>query len=297
VTNKKFFVFLLTLLILFFLAGYLTLKSNIFFKKDSNKNITLEKTNNVISSIEPTPTLTPTPTPTPKPLTFSEMNSLYGPCVYLPTLMYHHVQDMNLAKEKKQTGLTVDTETFKSQMQYLKEKGYQTIGFSELINFFDSGTGIAKKTILITFDDGYDDFYLNALPILKEYGFKASVFIPTGLMNNAGYMIWEQIIDANNAGYYFGNHTWSHKNVLQEKEVIDNEITLGDKILAERGLNNLKVFAYPYGFSSSYSEELLSNLGYKLAFTTKSGSTLCKKLRFELPRIRIGNISISSYGF
>lgn len=251
----------------------------------------------IAQQYEVAPVPTASPTPTPRPLTFAEMNSLYGPCVYLPTLMYHHVQDMTVAKEKNQSGLTVDTATFKAQMQYLKDKGYQTVGFSDLINFFDNGGTIAKKSILITFDDGYDDFYLNALPILKEVGFKASVFVPTGLMDNPGYMLWVQINDASGYGIYFGNHTWSHKNVFQAKNVVENEITLADTQLAERGYNQLKVFAYPYGSSNVYSESVLQKLGYKIAFTTTPGSTQCIKLRYDLRRIRVGNISIFSYGF
>lgn len=296
--NKKFFLPVLASTVLVLILSFLYFSNSKLFPESFLTPINILQSNKEAnSSLLPTLVPSPTPSPTPKPLTFAEMNSLYGPCVYLPTLMYHHVQDMEVAKEKKQTGLTVDTQTFKSQIQYLKDKGYQTVGFSDLINFFDSGAVIPNKSILITFDDGYDDFYLNALPILKEFGFKASVFIPTGLMGNPGYMLWEQITDANNAGYYFGNHTWSHKNVLQAKDVVEKEITLGDSLLSERGLNNLKVFAYPYGFSNNYSEEILTRLGYKIAFTTKPGSTLCKKLRFDLPRIRIGNTSISSYGF
>jgi|WetSurSiteA1Bulk_404760.scaffolds.fasta_scaffold03542_3 peptidoglycan/xylan/chitin deacetylase (PgdA/CDA1 family) len=246
--------------------------------------------------IQPTPVPSPTPTPTPKPLTFAEMNALYGPCVYLPTLMYHHVQDMTVAKEKNQHNLTVATETFRSQMTYLKGKGYSTASVNDLVNFFDAGTAIAKKSILITFDDGYDDFYLNALPILKENGFKAIVFLPTGLIGNPDYMIWVQISDAFSGGTFFANHTWSHKNVKQTNDVVEKEITTADTQLADRGLNSPKVFAYPYGFSSTFSESVLSKLGYSLAFTTKPGSTLCKKQRYDLPRIRIGNSSLSSYG-
>lgn len=242
------------------------------------------------------PLPSPTPTSTPKPLTFAEMNALYGPCVYLPTLMYHHVQDMTIAKSKNQQNLTVDTETFRSQMSYLKGKGYTTATVNDLVNFFDAGAPIAKKSVLITFDDGYDDFYLNALPILKENGFKAIVFLPTGLMSNPDYMVWEQIMDAFYGGTFFANHTWSHKNVKQANDVVEKEITTADTQLADRGLNSPKVFAYPYGFSSAFSESVLSKLGYSLAFTTTPGSTLCKKQRYDLPRVRIGNSSLSSFG-
>lgn len=259
--------------------------------------ISLFKTPTPIPTSTPVPTLAPTPTPTPRPLTFGEMNALYGPCVRLPVLMYHHIQDKDKAIKKKQTALTVETTVFQAQMAYLKEKDYQTVNLNELINFFDFGAKILPKSILISFDDGYDDFYLNALPILKENNFRAVVFLPTGLMNNSGYLSWDQIIDSAGYGIYFANHTWSHKNVGGKEDVMKNEISTADFQLSEKGLNSPKIFAYPYGFDSNRAEAYLQSLSYKLAFSTKPGSILCKKLRLDLPRVRIGNSSLSNYGF
>ncbi len=243
------------------------------------------------------PMPSPTPTPTPRPLTFAEMNVLYGPCTYLPTLMYHHIQDMEDAKTKNQQNLTVDTTIFREQMQYLKDKGYQTLSMADLVNFFDSGVPIPKKSVLITFDDAYDDFYLNVLPILREFGFGATVFTPSGLVNNPGYLSWDQISEAQGANIFFANHTWSHKSMKSDGSIDEKEISTADIQLTERGLNNPKVFAYPYGLTSSVAEEILSKYGYKAAFTTKHGSALCLTQRFTLPRIRIGNGPLSSYGF
>ncbi|MFZ5932940.1 MAG: polysaccharide deacetylase family protein [Patescibacteria group bacterium] len=238
----------------------------------------------------------PTPTPTPRPLTFAEMNALYGPCVRLPTLMYHHIQDREAANAKNQTALSVETETFKKQMEYLKAKGYRTAGMEELIAFFDEGTPVSAKSVLLTFDDGYHDFVTTALPILSEVGFKATLFISTGLIDNPGYLAWDDIESASASGNLFANHTWSHKNLQTSKEKVEFEIQTADSQLAERGLNSPKVFAYPYGLASDYAGEYLTELGYKLAFTTRPGSVLCKKQRSELPRLRIGNTSLGAYG-
>jgi len=240
--------------------------------------------------------LSPTPTPTPKPLTFSEMNQLYGPCVYLPVLMYHYVQDIKTAQKNAQTGQTVQTKNFREQLEYLKNKGYNSLQFSDLISFFENGTTLPSKSFLLTFDDGYEDFYINALPILKEFGYKASVFLSTGLVNNPGYLSWQQISDSQGSGIYYANHTWSHKNVLAKPDLVEKEITLADAQLTEHGLNQSKVFAYPYGSSNNFSEELLMKIGYHLAFTTRYGSVLCIKQRYQLPRIRVGNASLATYG-
>ena len=253
----------------------------------------------VAPSILPTPTPTPLPTlvvtSTPKPLSFTEMNQKYGPCVYLPTLLYHHIQNLDTAKTQGHQSLTVSPEFFRKQMEYVKDHGYTPIAPNMLINFFDSGAGLPKKPILLTFDDGYQDFATDAAPILKEFGFTAIAFIPTGLMNNPGYMNWDTLSSLSPT-MYMANHTWSHHTVAASKDVIEKEITVADTQLSQHNLNALKVFAYPYGNANSFAIEQLKKLGYKLAYTTRPGSTLCKSQRFELPRTRIGNAQLSGYG-
>lgn len=245
----------------------------------------------------PTPSPTPAPTPTPRPLTFSEMNTLYGPCVYAPTLMYHHVQSAESAKARNQVALTVRTPDFRAQMQYLKDKSYNVISMQDLSNFFEQGIKPSSKSVLLTFDDGYDDFYTDAYPILREFNYPATVFIPTGLMNNTGYLYWDKISEMANGRILFANHTWSHKNVAAKQDVLKMEISTADVQLNEKGLNVPKVFAYPYGLESALAISFLQGLDYKMAFTTRHGGTLCKKQILDLPRIRIGNGSLSIYGF
>jgi len=242
-----------------------------------------------------TPTSSPTPTPTPKPLTFSEMNELYGPCVHLPVLMYHRVQTEESAKADKETSISVFTDYFEKQMQYLKDKGYNVMTMQNLVDFFDNGTKIPTKSVLLTFDDAYEDFYTDALPILQKMNFPATVFVPTGLVNNPGYLTWDQMISGSNILYV--NHTWSHKNVGVDTKTMEYEISTADTQLRDHNQNSPKIFAYPYGLDNVVSEKYLGSLGYKAAFTTVPGSILCEKQRFNLPRIRIGNASLSAYGF
>lgn len=246
---------------------------------------------------KPTPTPPPTPTPTPRQLTFNELNSLYGPCAVVPALMYHHIQDLTTAKQEGHGSLTVDTEIFRKQMQYLKDHGYNPIRPEQLIAFFDGGGSLPGKPVLLTFDDGYDDFSSDAVPVLRSFGFAATAFIPTGLLQNPGYMSWANLSDISGQGLiYFANHTWSHHNVSTSLTEDQKEIGTADTQLAEHGLNTSKVFAYPYGNPSANGESVLSTLGYKLGFTTYPGWTQCRGRRFTLPRTRIGNASLSTYG-
>lgn len=253
------------------------------------------------STSSPIPTIipyqAPTPKTTPKPLTFAEMNALYGPCVYLPTFLYHHIQSRESAVTKKQTTLTVYTDIFRQQMQYLKDKGYNIASMQDLVNFFDAGTPIPPKSVLLTFDDGYQDFYTDAYPILSGLGFKSTMFTVTGLVENPDYLIWSEIPSMNGLTL-FANHTWSHKSLPSVgSEVQQREISTADTQLTEHGLNSPKVFAYPYGGYTPFAESYIKSLGYQLGFGTVPGSVLCKKQRFDLPRLRIGDVQLSYYGF
>lgn len=234
----------------------------------------------------PPPSPVPTPSPTLKPITFQQVNQLYGPCVYLPTLMYHHIGEGH-------AGLTVTPKYFQGQLQYLQARSYHVIQMLDLINFFDSGAPLPTKPILLTFDDGYTDFITNVVPLISIFQYPVTLFLPTGLVNNPGYVTWDQL---NSDFVFVANHTWSHHNMRADAGIIAKEISTAQTQLEQHGFGSPRVFAFPYGAFGALSEQYLSSNNFKLAFTTQPGSTLCKKKRFELPRVRIGNAPLSAYG-
>ncbi|HSW89531.1 MAG TPA: polysaccharide deacetylase family protein [Patescibacteria group bacterium] len=235
---------------------------------------------------------TPTPSPTPTP---------YPPpgwhCTTLPILMYHHIEPESSAKDKGQTALTVDPKFFQEQMDYLTEKKYTTMYLSQLADYFDTGTPLPHKPIILSFDDGYDDFYQYALPVLQAHSFKSEAFIPTGLLENAGYMSWSQIIAASKTGVDIAHHTWSHANVARSSTAsFAQEIDLPITQFASHGFTPMNIFAYPYGTHNSVIENYLASKGFRIAVTTLPGQTQCKEDRLALHRTRIGNAPLSSYG-
>lgn len=270
-----------------FLLAIITFLTSVFFPSVPSATS--------VPSVIPASIPSPTPSPTPKPLTFAEMNQLYGPCVNLPVLMYHHIQPADQAAAKSQTNLTVTPETFRSHLEYLRSKTYNLISPTQLAAFFTAGTPLPPKSVLLTFDDAYADFAAYAAHILQEFGFSATVFVPTGLLENPDYLSWSDLSRLS-GNFHFGNHTWSHKNVAATIEVIRNEISLADTQLADRGFNSPKIFAYPYGLANANAQTVLQDLSYQLAFTTQPGRILCAKQRLALPRLRIGNSALANYG-
>ncbi len=288
--NKKLKALAPLLLVALILGGVLV------FASSKTSGSLLSPQDNSASSNTPTPTASPSASPTPKPLTFADMNSLYGPCAVVPTLMYHHIQQYDVAQKSGYTSLDVTPDNFQKQLAYLNGHGYTSIDLAQLIAFFDNHVNLPKKPILLTFDDGYDDFATYAAPLLTQFGIKGSMFLPTGLMENPGYLKWSTVASLASQGFYFGNHTWSHRSMGANLATDKKEITLADTQLTDHGLNANKVFVYPYGTISSQAIDFLRTTGYSLAFTTQPGRTLCNKQRLTLPRIRIGNASLSAYG-
>jgi peptidoglycan/xylan/chitin deacetylase (PgdA/CDA1 family) len=236
------------------------------------------------------PTITPTNTPTPVPLV--------GYCMHVPILMYHHIQPESNAKQLGQTALTVDSETFDSQMQYLSQNGYTTLFVDELTNALISHQGLPAKSIVITMDDGYEDNYIYALPILKKYGLKANIALATGLMNNSNMLSWDEVKSLTSSGLiYFTNHTWSHYPITKTPQAkIEMEIDVAQKQIKDYTGQQANIFTYPYGQFNNNAIQTLQSKGYVGAFSEIPGQYQCDSFIMTLHRTRVGNGTLSSYG-
>lgn len=257
----------------------------------ASKNNEIKLPETPVVEITPTKVLSPTPSP----VTVENMNQNYGPCAKVNVLMYHHIQPEEVAKKNGQMNLTITPEFFRKHLEYIRDNGYNVITPVDLKQFFDGNKVLPAKAIMITVDDGYKDNFEFAYPILKEFGMKATIFVATGLLNNPGYMNWDDLNQMKDL-VYFANHTWSHQGSNGTKEKLTEEITMADKQLTDHGLNQDKIFAYPYGGAGKKVEEILKSNDYEIAFTTIRGNILCKGKSLELPRVRVGNASLKSYG-
>lgn len=235
----------------------------------------------------PTPTLSPTPTPIPRPTGF---------CLNVPVLMYHHVQDLTQAKEQGHLFETVSPEIFDQQMQYIVSHGYRTIRADELVNAIVNNEQLGK-VVVVTMDDGYDDNYSNAFQIARKYGVILNFMIPTGLLNNNGFMTWDQLreIASNGNGVY--DHTWSHYSLnAGSDEKVTIEIMTAKQQLDSNIGGSVDIFTYPYGSFSERVVNILRANGFRAAFSTIPGSLQCEGNIMSLFRTRVGNASLSAYG-
>lgn len=258
----------------------------------SSPTITPVPTETVIPTTTPMPTITPTPKP-PTPTPYS------GFCLTVPVLMYHHIQPMQQAIKTGQTTLTVDSNIFSSQMAYLSSHGYHTITAEDLINALRTKQKLPPKTIVITADDGYSDIYTYAYPVAKQYGFILNLMLATGLLENPGYLTWNNVKEMINSGAATAyNHTWSHfalnggNTDKQQTEIL----TAKQQLESNLGKTNT-IFTYPFGTVTNDSLNILTKNGFTGAFGTVGGTVQCDSFLYTLHRTRIGSMAISGYGF
>lgn len=204
-----------------------------------------------------------------------------------PILMYHYIRDYNNAKDTTGTNLSVSLAKFDSQLKWLNNNGYKTVGLDYLLNPIISD----KKPVILTFDDGYQDAYTQAFPILKKYGFTATFYIITAYMDKYNnYLTWDQARELKSAGMNIGSHTHTHPDLSKIFGIrVTDEIKESKKTIEEKIGGTISDFCYPAGKYDQKIIDELKNDDYKTATTVKNGIANQNSNLFELPRIRMQN--------
>lgn len=201
----------------------------------------------------------------------------------IPVLNYHQIND------EDNNSLTVATAEFDRQMAYLHDEGYHTITPDQLSAHLKYAAPLPKKPILITFDDGYEDNYQNAFPILQKYGMTATIFLVSDFMDRFDkYLTWQQVQEMSEAGIYMGSHTLSHFQLtgLSPEEL--HQQLMGGKLATEwKTFKFAEYIAYPCG---SLNDEVLAetkNCGYQGGFTVTYDLVHSWGDEYTMPRIPI----------
>jgi peptidoglycan/xylan/chitin deacetylase (PgdA/CDA1 family) len=229
--------------------------------------------------------------------------------VATPILMYHHISPApthNLLDES----LTVKPSMFAAQLDYLKAQGYHTITFNQLFNALYFGAPLPAHPIILTFDDGYEDVYQYALPLLRSHGFSGMFYIITGVVGQPNYMNWNQIRDLLAQGMQIGSHTVHHISlgwiVIGDPQQTQQELQVSQATLQKQLGIAIQQFCYPSGepFRNGTALEqqritaMLAADGY-IGATTDPGRTgylQSSTTPFALLRIRVdGRETLSEF--
>lgn len=214
--------------------------------------------------------------------------------------MYHYVSVPPPDADAIRLDLSVPPEVFDAEMRFLSEQGYHTISLHDLVDNLQTGAPLPPKPIVLTFDDGYADHYENVFPTLKDFGFTGTFFIITGRAdtNAAGYLTWQEIEEMAANGMEIGGHSLDHRFNLAigSKQAQWREIQPALEAVAQHLPSVVPIFAYPSGSYNNNTLEIMRELNYVAAVTTKQGITNSSDKLLELRRIRIrGSWSVSEF--
>lgn len=242
---------------------------------------------------EPTATPTPVPTATPEPTPEPQ-----GQVVPVPILMYHYVRPDPGPGDPIGRGLSVSPERFAEQMAWLAQEGYTPITLGELADVRARRRALPSKPIVLTFDDGYRDFYTAAFPVLQQYGFKATLFVITGVVDQEPYVTWDMIAEMDRSGLVeIGSHTVSHNQLPSLGEAQARAEVMDSKQVLEAHLGHpVRAFCYPVGRVDTRSVAAVRDAGYEIAVTTQGGRATAEQDPLLLPRVRIhGGASMEQF--
>jgi peptidoglycan/xylan/chitin deacetylase (PgdA/CDA1 family) len=180
--------------------------------------------------------------------------------VPVPVLVYHNVIEADAPVAVGE--VYVRRAIFEEELGYLAHHGYTPVTFAEAAGALPPGS----RPVVIAFDDGFENQYRTALPILEQYGFKATFFINSGRIGESGFMDWGQIRALSDAGMEIAGHTSTHPHLYGLSDAaLENEIA-DDKQSIEAHLGRpIMTFAYPYGEPDSRARAMLMQSGYSSA--------------------------------
>jgi peptidoglycan/xylan/chitin deacetylase (PgdA/CDA1 family) len=221
----------------------------------------------------------------------------------IPILMYHSISDKAEAHRNPYFHIRTHPRVFQEHMRCLASYGYKTIGLGEAVRKLQVNTATSERLVVLTFDDGYEDFYTEAFPVLAAHGYTATVFLPTAYIgdaprkfNGTTCLTWTQVCELHSAGIEFGSHTVTHPQLSTlPRARIQRELQTSSDEIAGRLGTEVPSFSYPYAFpetDAAFKDALrrtLADIGYRNGVCTTIGTARASDDPFFLRRLPVNS--------
>jgi peptidoglycan/xylan/chitin deacetylase (PgdA/CDA1 family)/SAM-dependent methyltransferase/GT2 family glycosyltransferase len=214
----------------------------------------------------------------------------------VPILMYHGVADQGPAALAR---YRVTQSAFKAQMRWLRANGFHAVGSRDLLKHIGTGSPFAGRPVVISFDDGFQDFADNAWPILAAHDFTAEMFVVTDLVGKRA--IWDQdrgepaqlmdgatIASLAAEGVLFGSHMATHTPLdgLSAEELVKE--LAGSRAMLAQWLGQPPIsFAAPFSIEDSRLAWMARQCGYRIGYSGEGGAARLDMNPFALPRVEV----------
>jgi len=216
-------------------------------------------------------------------------------------LMYHIIDD---AKTDIESALCCSPRLFEEQVKYLANSEYTLVNLDDIADILSGNKSFETDVVALTFDDGFEDFYLNALPILKRYKVPSTLFVISNMLGKTNNWMSErdfpvrkliskqQLLSIEEKGVIIGSHSRSHLNLEKHTEnasLLNLEINTSKHELENIIGHTIEHFAYPFGKYDNSVIDVVKESAYKTACSTKSGFNRKNEKPLLLRRIEIYN--------
>ena len=186
--------------------------------------------------------------------------------VRVPILVYHSIAPHHAGQSVDQRELDVDPAVFHAQMAYIAHAKHPVIALSSLVDAIEGRVVLPPRSVVITFDDGWQSQYEDAFRVLKQYRFTATFFVYTSAIGNGpAFMTWDELREMQSAGMTIGAHSRTHPEMTKKGVSLANEIE-GSREDIQKNLGSLPdLFAYPYGDWDDRVASAVRAAGFKAA--------------------------------
>ena len=210
--------------------------------------------------------------------------------IRLPILQYHYIRVVDRSRDLVGWNLSVTPKDFAAQMDWLQAHAYHPVTFDDVRAYFLGQQPLPARPVVLTFDDGYQNFWDAAEPVLLAHNFKAVTYIVPGFWGQAWYMTPQEVQTLDASGMVeIASHTVNHANIANASPAtrayqLDVSKSMLVKLLGHPVLD----FCYPSGKFNLAAAAAVQAAGYATATTEMPGAILSWSTRFVWPRVRVG---------
>lgn len=215
----------------------------------------------------------------------------------VPVLMYHSIATRSSPQFQR---FVVHPAEFAEQMAHLSDQGYQPVTTANLITSWSSGKNPSLRPVVLTFDDAFTDFYGTALPILKQYNFQATLYVPTGYIGRTARWLascgeagrellsWQALGDIASEGIEIAAHSHTHPQLDRvPTEVIQEEAHRSRCLLEDILSVPVEGFAYPFGYWNRAARAAVAAEGFRYACAVTDLTAVLNDNVLTLPRLTV----------
>ena len=209
----------------------------------------------------------------------------------VPILMYHYIRVNPNPRDALGADLSVSPSDFAREMDWIAGNGYHPVDFNDLRAYYAGRAPLPSRPVILTFDDGYNDLYTAAFPVLKQHRFKAVAYIVSGFLGRPDNVTREQVLEMDRAGIEIASHTVDHVDLTRVAAAQLTHQVADAKTALEQLVGHPVVdFCYPSGQFSPSVVAAVQAAGYDTATTTQPGSVHSLSDRYTWTRVRVHGV-------